>query len=369
MHSPTESAPILPRPTCGCGSIWSIGVVSLVLPACRDTRGVASQLPAALALFSLAFVFAVLLRHLALGGIARGWPGATAGIATLVATILAAGGWFNTLPGSGAAMMLPFPLLVLAAATLSPTWVVLVLAGSCAASLASRYFGTGIPLADLAVFNTTMVLLALAVTLGKARPVELIAAPVDPQAMPPSLHPHFLFNTLNVIRALVHADPARADKAVTSLAGLLRGNLRTTGIPLVRLAEEMVQVRTMLELASLRFGERLETRIDVPDELLETKIPPMLLLNLVENAITHGIGKSVNPAIISIVTRAADGGTRITILNTGRLDGSSPRGLGTSDAMRRLDAIFDGRAGFQLSQADASTVSADLFLPVSNTFQ
>jgi Histidine kinase len=177
------------------------------------------------------------------------------------------------------------------------------------------------------------------------------------------LNPHFLFNSLNVIRALVHCDTKSADEAITSLAELLRSNLRTTDTTLIALGEELGQIRALLHLARLRFGSRLETRIRVPRDLMETPVPPMLLLNLVENAITHGIGNLESGGTISVTARNNVERVHISIRNTGTLAEKSARGIGTRDALQRLELLFHGRAGFSLSQLDERTVSADVILP------
>jgi hypothetical protein len=182
------------------------------------------------------------------------------------------------------------------------------------------------------------------------------------------LTPHFLFNSLNVIHALVHIDPKRADEAITSLAHLLRCNFRTTETTLVRLGEELDHVRALLHLARLRFGERIMTRIDVPSDLLEAQVPPMLILNLVENAITHGIGNLEMGGWVTIAANTTSSHLCISIQNTGTLPANAVRGLGTQDASQRLELIFNGRAKFSLRQKDEANVSADLDLPLEFTF-
>lgn len=177
------------------------------------------------------------------------------------------------------------------------------------------------------------------------------------------LNPHFLFNSLNVVRALVHIDPRSADQAITSLAELLRGNLRAAENNLIPLSEELAQIRALLHLARLRFGNRLESHIRVPNELGETGVPPMLLLNLVENAITHGIGSLEDGGLISVIARNDGDHLHISVSNTGILSEKATRGIGTRDARQRLEHLFAGRAKFSLSQSDSSTVTADVLLP------
>ncbi|RYD39029.1 MAG: hypothetical protein EOP85_16645, partial [Verrucomicrobiaceae bacterium] len=182
------------------------------------------------------------------------------------------------------------------------------------------------------------------------------------------LSPHFLFNSLNVIRALVHIDPKSADQAIGSLAELLRGNLRAAQTNLIALSTELSQIRALLHLARLRFGNRLETRIRVPNDLGDTRVPPMLLLNLVENAITHGIGNLEDGGIISVIARENGDRVHISVSNTGTLSEKATHGIGTLDAIQRLDLLFAGKASFSLSQSGDMTVTADVHLPFTHLF-
>lgn len=182
------------------------------------------------------------------------------------------------------------------------------------------------------------------------------------------LQPHFLFNSLNVIRALVHIDKNKADEAISSLSELLRCSLRTSDALFARLDEEMVPVRAFLQLAQLRFGKRLKTQIQVPHDLLDVSIPPMMLLNLVENAITHGIGNVAKGGIVTIEASVTAGQVRISVRNTGTLSKDFAIGIGTQDAKQRLELLFGDQAHFTLWQMNASTVAADLVFPFSHFF-
>lgn len=177
------------------------------------------------------------------------------------------------------------------------------------------------------------------------------------------LNPHFLFNSLNVIRALLHLDIDRAELAILALAKLLRANLKSADKRLIPLAVELEQIRALLSLAQLRFEDRLVSTIAIPDSLLGQPIPPMLLLNLVENAITHGIGKLANGGFITVSAVEDSDKIYITIRNSGCLSKNAVWGNGIRDASQRLELLFGGRAQFKLIQLDQSTVSADLILP------
>jgi LytS/YehU family sensor histidine kinase len=230
--------------------------------------------------------------------------------------------------------------------------------------------------AELGVYNIVMVavIYLVAVESSGLRKAEAITMARGYQEaklhnLQANLSPHFLFNTLNVIRALVYADPAKADQAITSLASLLRRSLRTSGVSLINLGEELERIEVLLRLARLRYHDRLQTHIHVPDQLLETLVPPMLLFNLVENAITHGIGSLELGGMITISARATRDQVHISIRNSGTLDGNATRGNGTQDALQRLEMLFGGKAKFSLSQMDEKTVSADVDLPLSPTYQ
>ncbi len=177
------------------------------------------------------------------------------------------------------------------------------------------------------------------------------------------LNPHFLFNSLNVIRALVHVDAERADEAITSLASLLRNSLHATEVSLIALGDEVKSIRSLDHLARLRFGTRLTTSIDIPDELLEALVPPMLLLNLVENAITHGIGNMESGGKIAVQARTDPAGMHMHVRNTGILPESVTQGVGIRDARQRLKLLYGDKATLSLTQLDEATVSADLRIP------
>jgi LytS/YehU family sensor histidine kinase len=138
---------------------------------------------------------------------------------------------------------------------------------------------------------------------------------------------------------------------------------------LIGLREELEQIEVLLRLARLRYHDRLQTRIQVPDHLLEVLVPPMLLFNLVENAITHGIGSLELGGMITISAGSSQEQVRISIRNSGTLDGKATRGNGTQDALQRLEMLFGGTAKFSLSQMDEKTVSADVDLPLSPNYQ
>src|SRR5690606_6119988 len=121
--------------------------------------------------------------------------------------------------------------------------------------------------------------------------LELAKRDAELGALRAQLNPHFLFNSLNSLRALIAEDPARAQHAVTALAALLRYTLRLSRSHTTPLADELDATRHFLELEAIRFEDRLRYGIDAAPDTLALQVPPMLVQTLVENAVKHGIAQ------------------------------------------------------------------------------
>jgi hypothetical protein len=196
--------------------------------------------------------------------------------------------------------------------------------------------------------------------------IQLTAKKAKLQNLQAKLNPHFLFNSLNVIRALVHIDQKKADEAIGSLASLMRSRLTASDSELIDLGEELVHIRELLHLARLRFGKRVRSRVRVGRDLLKTPVPPMMLLNLVENAITHGIANLEQGGMIHITGKAVDDQVYLSIRSSGTLAQDCKDGIGTREARQRLELLFGQRASFAISQLDAENVIVEIYLPKSN---
>ena len=177
------------------------------------------------------------------------------------------------------------------------------------------------------------------------------------------LNPHFLFNALNALRALIHLDPDQASRAITTLARLLRSNLKNAERSLIPLEEELNLVKDLLDISKMRFNDRLQVQIDVEPAALHGLIPPMVLFNLVENAVVHGIERDPEPGTISIRAGLAHARLWVEIRNPGHLKSTASPGTGTRDVMQRLELLFAGAGRFQLVQEDSGGVLAQLHLP------
>lgn len=108
-------------------------------------------------------------------------------------------------------------------------------------------------------------------------------------ALRAQLHPHFLFNALNAVSSLIHSDPQRADRMLSRISELLRTAIATAAQPEIPLMDEMEFNRRYLDVERMRYGDRLDVRIDIAGETFDALVPNMLLQPLVENAVRHGI--------------------------------------------------------------------------------
>jgi two-component system, LytTR family, sensor histidine kinase AlgZ len=173
------------------------------------------------------------------------------------------------------------------------------------------------------------------------------------------IHPHFLFNTLNSIAALIPSDPARAEDTVGKLASLLRFSLNANHNSLVPLAQELKVVRDYLEIESTRFGPRLRYEITVPESLGPVKVPPLALQSLVENSVKHVAAQRSEGVIIQIAGTRMDGRVQLEVIDDGpgfSLGSISPEhGLGNLSA--RLQLLFDDAGQLNVAHENGKTVA------------
>jgi sensor histidine kinase YesM len=173
------------------------------------------------------------------------------------------------------------------------------------------------------------------------------------------IHPHFLFNTLNSIAALIPSDPARAEDTVSKLASLLRFSLNANHSSLVPLALELKVVRDYLEIESTRFGPRLRYEITVPESLGLVKVPPLALQSLVENSVKHVAAQRSEGAAIQIAGSRMNGRMQLEVIDDGpgfSLGSISPEhGLGNLSA--RLQLLFDDAGQLDVTRENGKTVA------------
>ncbi|GFE87036.1 sensor histidine kinase [Steroidobacter agaridevorans] len=179
------------------------------------------------------------------------------------------------------------------------------------------------------------------------------------------LNPHFLFNSLNSVRALIAEDPARARDAVTQLAGLLRYTLRSDHEELVTLERELKTVGDYLALESLRLGDRLRVELDIAPGAQDVRVPVMLLQTVVENAIKHGIAELPGGGVLRISATLRDSALHIEVSNPRPIN-PTPReqqGSGLYNAAERLRLLFGSRASLELDLSQPDLAIARIRVP------
>jgi LytS/YehU family sensor histidine kinase len=172
------------------------------------------------------------------------------------------------------------------------------------------------------------------------------------------IHPHFLFNTLNSISALIPQDPARAEQIVGRLATLLRASLDTNNHSLIPLRQELALVESYLDIERVRLGEKLHATIEVPAALAETKVPPMSIQHLVENAVKYGITPQTNGGAIRVTALADNDAISIEIQDSGPgFDlAAIPANHGLDKLTQRLDALYGESASLKVFRRDNTSI-------------
>jgi two-component system LytT family sensor kinase len=199
---------------------------------------------------------------------------------------------------------------------------------------------------------------------SRVKELELKSIQAELKVIKSHINPHFIFNALNSIRALVDENPARARKAITELSNILRSSMQAEKIEVVPFEREINIVKDYLELEHIRFEERLHISYRLDERTFERPVPPMLIQTLVENAIKHGISKNVEGGEINITSTIIDGFHMILIRNTGQLNGvDQSKGFGLISTESRLKLLFGNRARFDLKQIDGN-VEAKVLIPI-----
>jgi two-component system LytT family sensor kinase len=190
------------------------------------------------------------------------------------------------------------------------------------------------------------------------------------QALKMQLHPHFLFNTLHSISALLNKDPESARKMITRLGDFLRLTLENSGSQEVTLQQEMEFLSCYLEIERIRFQDRLVTRIDVTSQALAAKVPNLILQPIVENAIRHGIAPRSTAGLIEIAAEQRNGSLRIQVRDNGpgipahrTSENLFSKGVGLANTETRLERLYGADHVFDLSNDPAGGLIVTLEIP------
>ncbi|HSB08482.1 MAG TPA: histidine kinase [Blastocatellia bacterium] len=188
------------------------------------------------------------------------------------------------------------------------------------------------------------------------------------QALKMQLHPHFLFNTLNSISALLEEDVDAADQMLARLGDFLRMTLENSGAQQVTLQEELEFLRCYLEIEHVRFHDRLTVNLLIEPETLEARVPNLILQPIVENAIRHGIVSRIAPGEIAIRARRSGNSLELQVKDNGpglHCDGAGivKQGLGLGNTRARLEQMYGGSHNFDMTDAPEGGLKVTLEIP------
>lgn len=182
------------------------------------------------------------------------------------------------------------------------------------------------------------------------------------------LNPHFIFNALNSMRALVDEEPTKAKVAITQLSNILRNSLITDKKRVVSFGEELNTVKDYLALEGIRFEERLDVNYHIDPKSDGYEIPPMMVQTLVENAIKHGVSNLMAGGVIEIQSTVEHSILILKIRNSGQLVNgqkkrSGRKGVGLINTKERLKLIYGDAASFRIYNENNKFVVTEVKIP------
>ena len=184
------------------------------------------------------------------------------------------------------------------------------------------------------------------------------------QTLRTQLQPHFLFNALNTISVLMHEDVDAADRILLQLSALLRRSLDSTEAHEVTLGEEIGFLQGYLDIEQVRLGGRFSYRILASDEVLEARVPYLILHPLVENALRHGISTRAEPGHVDITADRHGEVLQLRVVDDGRgLPSATIERVGLANTRARLRLLYADRQRFEVRNSDVGGVIAEIELP------
>ncbi|MBE0620367.1 MAG: histidine kinase [Burkholderiales bacterium] len=198
---------------------------------------------------------------------------------------------------------------------------------------------------------------------------ERVAAEARLKLLQAQIEPHFLFNTLANLQALIGSDPARAQAMLGHLDAYLRATLASTRKDHGTLAEEFALLRGYLEILAIRMGPRLSYTLDLPHALTAARVPPMLLQPLVENAIKHGLEPKINGGKLRVAA-SAEGKQLVLVVEDDGLGfgaaSTSGTGVGLEHVKERLAAVYGEAAKAEIGENAGGGVRIVLRMPLES---
>lgn len=202
--------------------------------------------------------------------------------------------------------------------------------------------------------------------------LEALRHEVELNNLKSQINPHFMFNSMNSIRALIDEEPDSAKDAVTRLSNLLRSSLLTGKKKYIPLGEELKLVKDYLALEKIRYEERLDSQIDINPELLLCMVPPLMLQTLVENSIKHGISTLPEGGKLIINGKKENGFYELSVYNSGEYKpklNSTSTNVGLQNTKKRLALLYGSKSEFSIKNIEIDNkafVLTKLKLPTQN---
>lgn len=195
--------------------------------------------------------------------------------------------------------------------------------------------------------------------------LEARFAEAQHRALRMQLQPHFLFNTLNSVSALVHSDPEAADRMIGRLGDFLRMTLDAPPDQEVSLRKELAFIEAYLSIERIRFGDRLKVIQDIPPELHSAKVPAFILQPLVENALKHGLADRPEGGTITLRARRDSDCLVLEVQDDGEGFRPGREGTGLANVRARLGLLHGGRAELEILTAPRRGTLVALRLPLA----
>ncbi len=177
------------------------------------------------------------------------------------------------------------------------------------------------------------------------------------------LNPHFIFNAMNSIRALVDENPDKSKQAITQLSNILRNSLASDKKGLTKFEDELKIVKDYLSLESIRFEERLKTEYNIAAGSNDFWVPPFMIQTLVENGIKHGISQLTEGGTIALKTVIIDDELKIQIFNSGYYVNGKKKGLGLTNTSQRLKLLYGDAAYLRIFNEKNNFVLTEVKIP------
>ena len=193
---------------------------------------------------------------------------------------------------------------------------------------------------------------------------EKLAIAAQFQQLNAELNPHFLFNSLNSIKALTLENPQAAREAIDLLSDMLRDALQLSDKRVIPLRDELQRVKAYLALEKIRFEERLHYSFYLDDNSLDIPIPPLSLYNLVENAVKHGINNSKSGGRIRISATIEEDRLQLVVVNDGKLLQKSTSGIGLKNVQKRIQLVFGQEARLEVNAISGEQVESRMSIPL-----